>query len=291
MEYNPYRALIKEFRRIAEEITGSGDLQVIRARAGFGYLSIPLHDLIRGKPELAREVNDKTSLVKSPYLANLRFINGFLNTDVNLVNYGKLVLDSALALGPSYGKAPDVKPLNIVVEHTSANPLHPLHIGHCRNMVLGDSLVRLLRFMGHRVSARFYLDDTGIQVMYLALGYRHVKDLVRRRIELGLKPDQVMWIVYSVTNAVAEVQRLTRMLEGKGEEEYRELVRERDEWVGVIADWLSKDKELVDSLVKALSSIDVNSEVARMAKAYEDGELGVKELVREAVNLVLRGFE
>ncbi|MDT7903179.1 MAG: arginine--tRNA ligase [Caldivirga sp.] len=291
MEYNPYRALIKEFRRIAEEITGSGDLQVIRARAGFGYLSIPLHDLIRGKPELAREVNDKTSLVKSPYLANLRFINGFLNTDVNLVNYGKLVLDSALALGPSYGKAPDVKPLNIVVEHTSANPLHPLHIGHCRNMVLGDSLVRLLRFMGHRVSARFYLDDTGIQVMYLALGYRHVKDLVRRRIESGLKPDQVMWIVYSVTNAVAEVQRLTRMLEGKGEEEYRELVRERDEWVSVIADWLSKDKELVDSLVKALSSIDVNSEVARMAKAYEDGEPGVKELVREAVNLVLRGFE
>jgi len=98
VEYNPYRALIKEFRRIAEEITGSGDLQVIRARAGFGYLSIPLHDLIRGKPELAREVNDKTSLVKSPYLANLRFINGFLNTDVNLVNYGKLVLDSALVL-------------------------------------------------------------------------------------------------------------------------------------------------------------------------------------------------
>ncbi|WP_291767875.1 arginine--tRNA ligase [Caldivirga sp. UBA161] len=291
MEYNPYRALVNEFKDIAAKLTGVEDLQVIRARAGFGYLSIPLHDLIRSRPNLSSEINEGIRGVKAHYLVDLRFINGFLNANVNLINYGKLVLDSTIGLGPNYGKVPDLRRLNIIVEHTSANPLHPLHIGHCRNMVLGDSLVRLLRFMGHNASARFYLDDTGIQVMYLALGYSKVKELVRRRIESSQKPDHVMWIIYSVTNAIAEVQRITKALEGKGEEEYRELIKERDEWVGVIADWLSRDKELVNTLVESLSSIDVNAEVARMAKAYEDGDEGVKGIVREAVNLVLKGFE
>ncbi|WP_292000611.1 arginine--tRNA ligase [Caldivirga sp.] len=291
MEYNPYRALISEFKGIAAKLTGVEDLQVIKARAGFGYLSIPLHDLIRSRPNLSSEVNEGIKGIKSHYLMDLRFINGFLNANVNLVNYGKLVLDSAISLGPDYGKVPGIKQLNIIVEHTSANPLHPLHIGHCRNMVLGDSLVRLLKFMGHNVSARFYLDDTGIQVMYLALGYSKVRELAKERIEAGQKPDHVMWIIYSVTNAVAEVQRITKLLEGKSEEEYRGLIKERDEWVGVIADWLSKDKELVNALVESLSNIDVNAEVARMAKAYEDGDEGVKGIVREAVNLVLKGFE
>lgn len=291
MEYNPYRVLINEFRGIATKIVGVSDLPVIKAKAGFGYLSIPLHDLLRSSPELSERISEGIRHVETYYLTDIRFINGFLNANVNLSNYGELTLNSALELGPSYGKSPDVKPLNIVVEHTSANPLHPLHIGHCRNMVIGDSLVRLLRFMGHNVSARFYLDDTGIQVMYLALGYRVVKDLVKRRIEGGLKPDHVMWIIYSVTNAIAEVQRITKLLEGKSEEEYRELIKERDEWVGVIADWLSRDKELVDSLVNSLSSIDVNAEVARMAKAYEDGDPEVKALVREAVAIVIKGFE
>lgn len=291
VEYNPYRVLVSEFVDIARRLVGNVEFQVVKARPGFGYLAIPLHDLVKANPSLAKNVEAAIRGLRSTYISSLRFVNGFLNMDVDVQSYGKLVLESAISLGGNYGKDPAVKKLSIVVEHTSANPLHPLHIGHCRNMVLGDSLVRLFRFIGHGVSARFYLDDMGIQVMYLVIGYRYVKDLVNKRVSSGMKPDHVMWIVYSVTNAVAEIQRINKELKSEDEEGYRELIKERDEWVGVIADWLSKDKELVDALVSNLSQIDVNAEASRMAKAYEDGDPEVKGLVREAVNIVLRGFE
>ena len=290
MEYNPYRVLVREFKDIVKPILGF-EPEVTRAKSTFGYLSTPLHEVLRSRPSLASELEERLRSANGVYLRGFRLINGFLNADVNVEAYGRLVLDSAIGLGSSYGKDPGVKPMKIVVEHTSANPLHPLHIGHCRNMVLGDSLARLMRFMGHDVSVRFYLDDTGIQVMYLALGYRYVKDLVRRRIEDGAKPDHVMWIVYSVTNAVAEVQRITKQLQGRQDDEYRALVAERDEWVGVIGEWLNRDKEVVEALVGALSKIDVNAEAYRMAKAYEDGDPEVKSIVREAVGIVMRGFE
>jgi len=52
----------------------------------------------------------------------------------------------------------------VIVEHTSINPNKAAHIGHLRNAVLGDTLVRLLRHTGHDVAVQNYIDNTGVQV-------------------------------------------------------------------------------------------------------------------------------
>lgn len=60
----------------------------------------------------------------------------------------------------------------VAIEHTNVNPNKALHIGHARNLVLGDSLVRVMRFMGHQVQALNYVDDSGAQVADIIVGFR-----------------------------------------------------------------------------------------------------------------------
>jgi arginyl-tRNA synthetase len=63
-----------------------------------------------------------------------------------------------------------------IVEHTNINPNKAAHIGHLRNSVLGDTLVRCLRFLGHSVEVQNYIDDTGVQVADIVVGLLHLPD-------------------------------------------------------------------------------------------------------------------
>jgi arginyl-tRNA synthetase len=65
----------------------------------------------------------------------------------------------------------------IIVEHTNINPNKAAHIGHLRNAVLGDVLVRTLRFLGAEVEVQNYLDDTGVQVADVVAGFLHVENV------------------------------------------------------------------------------------------------------------------
>ena len=62
-----------------------------------------------------------------------------------------------------------------IVEHTAINPNKAAHIGHLRNAALGDALGRLLRFLGREVEIQNYIDDTGVQVADVAVGFRELE--------------------------------------------------------------------------------------------------------------------
>ncbi|PYM11218.1 MAG: arginine--tRNA ligase, partial [Candidatus Rokuibacteriota bacterium] len=64
-----------------------------------------------------------------------------------------------------------------IVEHTNINPNKAAHIGHLRNAVLGDTLVRCLEHLGERVEVQNYIDDTGVQVADLAVGFKDIRGL------------------------------------------------------------------------------------------------------------------
>ena len=65
----------------------------------------------------------------------------------------------------------------IIVEHTAINPNKAAHIGHLRNSALGDTLVRLLRFQGREVEVQNYIDDTGVQVADVVVGFTELEHL------------------------------------------------------------------------------------------------------------------
>ena len=61
------------------------------------------------------------------------------------------------------------------MEHTSINPNKAAHIGHLRNAILGDTFVRLLRAAGQKVDVQNYIDNTGVQVADVVVGFLHLE--------------------------------------------------------------------------------------------------------------------
>ena len=87
-----------------------------------------------------------------------------------------------------------------VVEHTSINPNKAAHIGHLRNAALGDSFARILRYLGHRIQVQTYIDDTGVQVADVVLGFLRLRgaDAAEvRRLAAGPRFDYLCWDLYT----------------------------------------------------------------------------------------------
>ena len=97
---------------------------------------------------------------------------------------------------------PAVNGERVIVEHTNINPNKAAHIGHLRNAVLGDSLVRCLKWLGDRVETQNYIDDTGVQVADVVVGFEHLDqksvDDVRKLIDdPNVRFDYYCWDLYS----------------------------------------------------------------------------------------------
>ena len=80
----------------------------------------------------------------------------------------------AAALAADQRPRADIPPGKILVEHTSINPNKAAHIGHLRNAILGDTFVRLLRYAGREVDIQNYIDNTGVQVADVVVGFTHL---------------------------------------------------------------------------------------------------------------------
>jgi len=136
----------------------------------------------------------------------------------------------SLARGPfvraflaDFGKTAPVEG-KVIVEHTNINPNKAAHIGHLRNAVLGDVLVRSLRFLGHTVEIQNYLDDTGVQVADVVAALIHlagvgteaaVREVIRTAALPGREPDPkgfayVCWDLYAEVGRTYESRPETR---------------------------------------------------------------------------------
>ncbi len=227
-------------------------------------------------------------------------LSGYVNTKFIHSKVAKLVIESIKSYD-DYGYNPIEKPLRIIVEHTSANPIHPLHIGHGRNAFLGDTLANLLKNRGHIVQTRFYINDAGRQVSILALGY---KLLGQPDPPSNTKPDEWLGRVYALTNLLIELKKIkeeikriehTLKVQENNEElkeKYKELLSRQDEIVADISRIWEKDKELFDNLSKAIMEYpgDLEDEINKIMKAYEEGEEWAKKLVRRVVDIGLSGI-
>ena len=91
------------------------------------------------------------------------------------------------------------RPGRVIVEHTSINPNKAAHIGHLRNATLGDTFVRVLRRRGRDVGVQNYIDDTGVQVADVVVGFLHLEGKTLAEVAAlgGQRFDYYCWDLYA----------------------------------------------------------------------------------------------
>jgi arginyl-tRNA synthetase len=138
----------------------------------FGELSTPI------AYELARKLRKAPKIIAQEIVAALGTLEGFSGFEVAGAGYINARLDrtSGARLVAS-GAGLELKPsgLHSLVEHTSINPNKAAHIGHLRNAILGDTFVRLLRAAGQKVDVQNYIDNTGVQVADVVVGFLYLE--------------------------------------------------------------------------------------------------------------------
>ena len=157
--------------------------------------------------ELARTIKRPPRDIAQELAIQIRGVPGIWKVDVAGGGFLNLYLtraDWALRLRESisrglYGR-PEKAPLSgkVIVEHTNINPNKAAHIGHLRNASLGDSFIRCLRFLGEKVEAQNYLDNTGVQVADVVVGLQHIEGKTAIEVaDVGGKFDYYCWDVYA----------------------------------------------------------------------------------------------
>ena len=96
---------------------------------------------------------------------------GHINFELDFTNFSKSVLEESQS--PNYSDMNIGNSKKIIVEHTSVNPNKALHIGHVRNIVIGDIITRILKKVNYDVQVLNYVDDSGLQVADLIIGFKY----------------------------------------------------------------------------------------------------------------------
>ena len=154
--------------------------------------------------ELARRLRKAPKLIGQELAAALGDIPGVARVDCAANGYLNVYLDRPAYLADRLSNrvGPSARAVRekMIVEHTAINPNKAAHIGHLRNAALGDTLVRALRFLGHPVEIQNYIDDTGVQVADVVVGFRHLENRSPQQVEaLAREPrfDYYCWDLYA----------------------------------------------------------------------------------------------
>jgi arginyl-tRNA synthetase len=166
-------------------------------RVEFGEFALPLAF------ELAKKLRKAPRKIAEEIVAGIAEVEGFEKFEVAGAGYINARVNRgavAAALAKDEKPAADVSAGKILVEHTSINPNKAAHIGHLRNAILGDTFVRLLQYAGREVDVQNYIDNTGVQVADVVVGFLHLEKKSRAEIEkLTRQPrfDYYCWDLYA----------------------------------------------------------------------------------------------
>jgi arginyl-tRNA synthetase len=266
---------VEEVNRVLGELGSTArfsPIQVSRVRKDYASYGLPVGFKVARElnldPERAAEtVLGKIDMSKIAYSSDAYAESGYLNLRVDKARFFRDVLK--LASSEELGRG-ERKGVVGMVEHTSANPVHPLHVGSGRNAVIGDSFSRILDFLGWDVRRHYLVNDCNLQVAILVAGRSKVRDLIPKG-----KADHWFGLIYAISNAFLEIWRIKNGFSSESElEEWNEVI----ERIGRIEPELLRIGELSEE------------EVMSLLRRYQRKEGDSVQMFREITESVIRGF-
>jgi len=196
----------------------------------FAFPCFSLSPIAKKSPKvIAKDISEK--IEKGKWVSRIDVSGGYVNFYISGKHLAYATLNSILEMKEEYGCL-QKNNKKVIIEHTSANPNGPLHVGRARNPIIGDTLVRIFRAAGYDVESQFYLDDLGKQVAILTWGINNIKpkDITSPKYD---KPDHRNVGFYQVANklmgedetVVKEIEEIVRKSE-YGDSKTMTLVRD-----------------------------------------------------------------
>jgi len=177
-------------------------------QSDFGEMAVP------AVFQLAKQLRQPPKKIAAELAAEIGPIPGAAALEVAGNGYINIRLDRgayAAALLRGAGDAAAAAGEKIIVEHTNINPNKAAHIGHLRNATLGDTFVRMLRASGARVEVQNYIDNTGVQVADVVVGFHFLEQKTTADVEAllanaAVRFDYYCWDLYARTSGYYKEQ-------------------------------------------------------------------------------------
>ncbi|HEY9407478.1 MAG TPA: arginine--tRNA ligase [Nitrososphaera sp.] len=119
--------------------------------------------------ELAEAIRPR---IQGSYILSVDSVGGHINLKANYALLSPATISNVLSNPQNYGYPNIGQGRHIVIEHTSVNPNKALHVGHMRNVIIGDTLYRIMRATNHRTTVLNYVDDSGVQIADIIVGFK-----------------------------------------------------------------------------------------------------------------------
>ena len=178
-----FKAILDEIENNLNKILHEMSLESISftvepAKPGFGDVSSNVSFLLA--KHLKKSPKDIADMLSEKYQKQIHTLvlkveshpSGYLNFFADWKRLNQLVLSESFL--PEFGDVDIGNQSTIVVEHTSVNPNKALHIGHVRNIIIGDTISRILKKANYKVNVLNYVDDSGLQVADIIVGFKHL---------------------------------------------------------------------------------------------------------------------
>ncbi|MFL6492634.1 MAG: arginine--tRNA ligase [Nitrososphaera sp.] len=111
-------------------------------------------------------------LIQGSYILSTDSAGGYINFKANYDRLSPTTLSRVLSNPDNYGYHNSGRDMQIVIEHTSINPNKALHVGHMRNVIIGDTLYRIMKATNHSTTVLNYIDDSGVQIADIVVGFK-----------------------------------------------------------------------------------------------------------------------
>jgi arginyl-tRNA synthetase len=213
--------------------------------------------------ELAKRLKRAPRQIAQEIANGLGRVDGIAKVEVAGGGYLNAYFDRgafwARAQAEEIGESRVASDEKIIVEHTSINPNKAAHIGHVRNAVLGDTMVRILRHMGNRVQIQNYIDNTGVQVADVVIGLLQMEKVTPVWVKSRAaepKFDYYCWDLYAkATNFFSEDKARAAKLRGETLKSIEDGKGEDAEVAQVVAD------AIVGCHLRTMARLDISYEL------------------------------
>jgi arginyl-tRNA synthetase len=142
--------------------------------------------------QISEEIASSLKLPRESIFSRVEAKAGYINFFFDYSKLSELILKEIMTEKENFGKSTIGRGKRVMIEYSQPNPVHPMHIGHSRSTFLGDSLAKILDFLGYKTIRANYMNDTGLQVAKLVTAYL----LWARGKKPEGKPDMWLWKYY-----------------------------------------------------------------------------------------------